>query len=790
MSTEADTCRTHVLPALYQGGWTDDQIAEQHFFTDGRLIVTGRGTRRGKRKFADYLLRYKPNLPIAVVEAKASYRSATDGLEQAKEYARVLGVPFAYATNGPEIVEYDDLTKLTTPVATYPSPETLWNRLRHAQGMTSSAEIDPLLAPDYPSPGRPPRFYQRIAINRAVQAIARGERRVLLTLATGTGKTTVAFQICWKLFESRWNLDGMIRRPRMLFLADRDVLVSDPLTDDFAPFGDARSRITGGNALPSRSVYFATYQALTGDGSGRPLYEAYPPDFFDIIVVDECHRGSAREDSVWRAILEYFSPAAQIGMTATPLRDETRDSYEYFGDPLYTYSLRDGINDGFLAPYRVHRVVTDVDAAGWRPTIGLRDRYGEVIPDEEYGTPDFERKVALRARTEAIASHLARFLTETNPMAKTIVFCVDQEHASQMAIALGNRLREQVAAYSDYVARVTADEGDVGKTHLSNFQDVDRASPVILTTSHLLTTGVDAPTCANIVLARIVGSMVEFKQIIGRGTRVREDYGKTSFNIVDYTGSATEHFADPEFDGDPVQIIKTEIDDKGVETGEETLLDTTPEEQEGDEDGGIAEGDDAGIRRRKYYVDGGVVEIATHLVYDLDPEGNVLRIVKLTDYTADKVRTIAASATDLRELWVDPARREDLLLRLEEAELTPDELAEKLNQPEADTFDLLCHLAFDAPLRSRRERAARVAREQAEFFARYRPEARAILNDLLEKYAQHGVTQLRLPDVLKLPPISDRGNTTEIIRAFGGTDALRTAVSDLQRLIYDEPDAA
>lgn len=457
----------------------------------------------------------------------------------------------------------------------------------------------------------------------------------------------------------------------------------------------------------------------------------------------------------------------------------------------YIYSLRDGINDGFLAPYRVHRVVSDVDAAGWRPTIGLRDRYGEEVPDAEYGTPDFERKVALRPRTEAIAGHLAHFLKETNPLAKTIVFCVDQEHASEMAMALGNRLREQIAAYPDYVVRVTADEGDVGKAHLSNFQDIDRDSPVILTTSQLLTTGVDAPTCTNVVLARIVNSMVEFKQIIGRGTRVREDYGKTSFNIIDYTGAATQHFADPEFDGDPVLVDVTDINDEGDETGGETLIDTPPEEQEDVGTGGIEEGDDeADPRRRKYYVDDGIVEIATHLVYELDPDGNNLRVMKLTDYTADKVRTIAATANELRALWADSARREDLLLRLAEVDLTPEDLAQKLGQPETDTFDLLCHLAFNSPLRSRRERAARVARERAEFFARYGPEARAILNDLLEKYAQHGVTQLRLPDVLKLPPISDRGNTAEIVRAFGGAQSLQTAVADLQRLIYDEPDAA
>ena len=426
------------MPALYGAGWVDDQIAEQFFFTDGRLIVSGRATRRGKRKFADYLLRYTPDIPIAVVEAKAEYKRAADGLEQAKEYARILGVPFAYATNGPEIVEYDDLTKLTIPIVGYPSPETLWTRVRNAQGMTTEAATKPLLTPDFPAPGRPPRYYQRIAINRAVQAIANGNRRVLLTLATGTGKTTVAFQICWKLFDSRWNLEGKMRRPRILFLADRDVLVSVPMSDDFAPFGEARWRISGGNALPSRSMYFATYQALTGDGTGRPLYEEYLRDFFDLIIVDECHRGSARDDSVWRAILEYFSPAAQIGMTATPLRDETRDSYEYFGGPLYTYTLRDGIRTAFSRPISVHRVVTDMDATG-SANRGLRDRYGEEIPDEEYGTPPISSGNCRSGHARRRGWAPRQLPEKTNPLAKTIVFCIDQEHAYEMAIALANR---------------------------------------------------------------------------------------------------------------------------------------------------------------------------------------------------------------------------------------------------------------------------------------------------------------------------------------------------------------
>ena len=803
MATEADTCRTHVVPALYAAGWSDDQIAEQHYFTAGRIIVAGERATRGRRKFADYLLRFRRDVPLAVVEAKAAHRHAADGLEQAKAYAGILGVPFAYATNGPEIVEFDALTGLTTPVVAYPSPDRLWERFRAGKGLGADAAVAPLLEPDHQAGGNVPRYYQRIAINRAVQAVARGHRRVLLTMATGTGKTTVAFQICWKLFKARWNLTGAPRQPRILFLADRDILVGDPMAKDFAPFGDARSRIQQANVTLGRSMYFATYQALAGDETRRPLFERYARDFFDLIVVDECHRGSARDDSVWREILTYFHPAAQIGMTATPLRDETRDSYRYFGTPVYTYSLRDGIADGFLAPYRVHRVISDVDAAGWRPSAGDLDRYGREIPDAEYGTKDFERAVALKARTDAIAGHLSRFMDETDPLAKTIVFCVDQEHAAEMAQALGNRSPQLMQIHPDYVARVTADEGDVGRGHLAHFQDIERTTPTILTTSQLLTTGVDAPTCKNIVLARVVGSMTEFKQIIGRGTRVREDCGKLTFNILDYTGSATRLFADPDFDGDPVIVTQEEIDRDGLPTGDPTTLIENPpaEQQEGetgigerettggyDADGG---GGDGGPR--KFYVDNGEVRIIHHLVYELDADGAQLRVVQLTDYTGEKVRALVPSAADLRAAWVDPARRQEILDALAERGLTPEAIAAATGHPEADTFDLLCHLAFNAPLRTRRERAERLAAHRDDFFDRYGPEARAILGELVEKYAVHGVAQLRFPDVLKVPPLSAHGNVTEIAAIFGGAQHLRDAFADFQTLLYDadaEPDAA
>ena len=553
MSNEADTCRKYVLPGLVAAGWDTEphSIAEQRAFTDGRIVVTGARTRRRPQKRADYLLRYRRDFPLAVVEAKADYKAPGDGLQQAKEYAEILGLKFAYSTNGTGIVEYDYTSGQERELDRFPTPHQLWSRFRVQQRLADDRAADRLLTPFYHITGQTPRYYQEIAINRTVQAVLQGRRRMLLTMATGTGKTLVAFQICWKLWSTGWTHTGRHGRPRILYLADRNILIDDPKDKTFAPFKDARFKIENGRISKGREMYFAIYQALAQDERRPGLYREYAPDFFDLIIVDECHRGSARDDSTWREILEYFEPAYQLGMTATPKREETIDTYRYFGDPLYVYSLRDGIADGFLAPYRVHRVITDWDAAGWRPSRGDVDRYGREIPDDEYQTKDFERAVALRARTEAIARHLTGFLKATNRFAKTIAFCVDQEHADEMRRALNNLNADLAKQYPDYVCRVMANEGEIGRGHLSRFQDVETTTPVILTTSQLLTTGVDAPTCQNVVLARVVGSLTEFKQIIGRGTRVRDDYGKLYFNILDYTGSATAMFADPAFDGFP-----------------------------------------------------------------------------------------------------------------------------------------------------------------------------------------------------------------------------------------------
>lgn len=793
MIGEADTCRKYVEPLLNAAGWDDlpRSYTEQVYFTDGRIVVMGTKVRRRPGKKADYLLRLTRDFPIAVVEAKAAYKKPTDGLQQAMEYAQILDLRFAYSTNGQGIVEHDFTTGQERELTAFPAPDELWTRYRVGSGLTDDTRAVRVLTPALHQPGLVPRYYQRIAIDRVIQAILAGRTRLLLTMATGTGKTPVAFQICWKLWSAGWSRDGTRIKPRILYLADRNILVDDPKDKTFAPFGDSRQKIENGDAVKSREMYFSTYQSIAEDESRPGLYREYAPDFFDLVIVDEAHRGSARDESRWREILEYFAPAVQLGMTATPLRDVNRNTYEYFGAPLYTYSLRQGIEDGFLAPYRVHRVVTSFDAAGWRPSQGEIDRYGREIPDQEYETADFERLVALKVRTQAIAAHLSDYLKATDRFAKTIIFCVDQEHASEMRSALATLNADLMAEHPDYVCRVTADEGLIGRAHLGHFQEVDRPTPAVLTTSQLLTTGVDAPTTKNIVLARVVNSMVEFKQIIGRGTRVRDDYGKLFFTIVDYTGSATRLFADPEFDGEPVDVAEVTINDAGeVVPGSQVLVEEGAEntnaisELAADYGPEIVSDDTVPGAPRKYYVDGGHIEIAAHLVYELDPDGRQLRVVQFSDYAAEKVRTLYPAATDLRHAWQDAAGRAAVIAELAERGIDFEVLADQVKQPDADPFDLLCHLAYNAPLRSRRERADRVRRDEATFFEAYGLQAREVLSALLDKYADHGTAQFTLPAILQVPPISEQGNVMEIAAAFGGPERLRSAVEQLQNLLY------
>ncbi|MHA1409797.1 MAG: EcoAI/FtnUII family type I restriction enzme subunit R [Candidatus Odinarchaeia archaeon] len=790
MITEADTCRKYVLPKLYDAGWADDMISEQKTFTDGRIMVFGDKVKRKKSKRADYLLKIGKNFPIAVVEAKAAYKKPGDGLQQAKNYAEILNLKFAYSTNGHGIIEHDYTTGSEKELQTFPSPDDLWKRFKGIENINSDIEED-LLQPYYNFPKKQARYYQEISINKAVQAVLKGEKRILLTLATGTGKTLIAFQVIWKLWNARWNRTSEYRRPKILYLADRSILIDDPKDKTFSPFGDARWKIKG-EGVKSRDVYFSTYQMIAKDERRPGLYKEYSKDFFDLIIVDECHRGSARDDSNWREILEYFEPAVQIGMTATPLREDNRDTYRYFGNPLYVYSLKQGIEDGFLAPYRVHRVVTDVDATGWRPKKGQTDKFGREIPNGEYGTPDFERKLSMSKRTEAVAKHLTNFLKKTDRFAKTIIFCVDQEHAEQMRMVLNNLNSDLVKKYPNYVVRIVSEEGNIGRMHLENFMDIEKTTPVITTTSKLLTTGVDVPTCKNIVLFRVVRSMTQFKQIIGRGTRLRDDYGKFYFNILDYTGSATRLFADPDFDGEPALLTEEEINLEGEsieDTYEVISEETEPPTVEDEEEPYIIETapelqDDSEGEVTKYYVDGENVEIVADVVYELDSDGNRLEVIKYTDYTRKKIQSMYTSTAELKSKWSDAEQRKVIIEKLEDKGISFEHLAEVTKQYDSDPFDLLCHVAFNAPLRTRRERAENVRKNRSDFFDQYGDVAKDILNEILDKYIEYGYAQLNDTDILKVPPISNHGNVMEIAENFGGIDELGNALSDLQNMIY------
>jgi type I restriction enzyme, R subunit len=790
--SEIETCRDYVVPRLEAAGWRD-RFVEQYSVTDGKIIpvprqrARTRAHRRGMPLRADYVLEVKPGAPIAVVEAKRKYMLPSDGMQQAMRYAEMLDIPFAYSTNGSEIVEHDYDTGLERNLRDFPSPEVLWQRYRAWKGIVDTAVADTLLLPlnrDLRlADGRvkEPRYYQSVAIERALHAILNDQRdRVLLTLATGTGKTFVALQIIWKLWSSEWR--GR-RKPRILYLADRNILVEQPIAREFRPvFGEAICRIQG-EARTGREIYFALYQSLADSGETLGLFRDYPPDYFDLIVVDECHRGSARTGSDWRAILEHFSPAVQVGMTATPKRDANIDTYDYFGDPIYTYSLAQGIEDGFLAPYRVRRVILSPDAHGWSPDPEQRDRFGREIPEGLYETWDFERVVSILARTDEAARHLTEYMRRTDPMAKTIVFCVDSEHAAQMRQALIEANSDLARQYPNYVVRIVSDEGEDGRRHLSDLADPESQTPVIATTSQLLSTGVDLPTVRNIVLFKPIGSMVEFKQIIGRGTRLYPDEDKLTFDIIDYA-RATALFEDPEFDGPPeAPPLIEEIDDQGrlVESSEvsEPEPPYAPAEDTGAEEEWLV---DAGAR--KFYVDDAAAYVAAEGFYLPDPDDGRLRLVEYSDYLASQVRRLFTSAASLRDVWQAPVGREEVIAALEARGVSLDEAGGNLGLGDMDAVDLLVHVAWNGPAITRGDRARRLRTDRRDFLDAFVPEARAVLNDLLDKYAEHGISQLDDPRVLEVPPLDRHGTVVEIANRFGGSEGLRTAISELEELLY------
>jgi len=786
---EQDTCREYVLPRLRAAGWSDDQIQEQFPITDGRIIAVGKKHRRGEALRADYVLEYRPGVPVAVVEAKREYARPGKGLQQARDYAKLLDLPFAYSTNGKGIVEDDHDTGLESDgLVAFPSPEELWSRYRAWKGIVEDAAAAGVLLSfnralrNANGSVKEPRYYQRTAINRSVAAILGGDKRLLLTMATGTGKTFVSMQIAWKLSRSGWRSG---RNPRILYLADRKILIDQPINNDFAPaFGEEPLWKLQGEAKAGRDIYFALYQALADSGEDPTgIFRDFAPDFFDLVIVDECHRGSANADSSWRAVLEYFAPATQLGMTATPKREETADTYKYFGDPLFEYSLAEGIEDGFLAPYRVRRVVLSPDAEGWTPSQDQLDRFGREIPRRLYTTKEFERIVSILARTEEAAKHLSEYLHRTDRMAKTVVFCVDQEHAEQMCQALHNANADLTRQHRDYVVRITSEEGKTGTGYLSDFADPERDTPVIATTSLLLSTGVDLPTVRNIVLFRPIGSMVLFKQMIGRGTRLFPDEDKLSFDIIDYAG-ATRLFADSKFDGPPERIDHEEIDEEGNVVEPTVVEEPEPVFELGDA-GELVDPGELDVRpQRKFYVDDTEVWVVAEAIYYLDSATSRLRLIEYRDFVTDTVRSLFPSITELRSKWRQRVGRHDVLDLLESHGIDVEELAGRSGLTQADPLDMLVYLAWNEPLATRTDRVRRVRKEHAGFFAAYQPAAREVLAQLLDKYAENGVSQLDDLGVLEIPPLSALGSPTEIADRFGSADALKEAVGKLGELLY------
>jgi len=780
--TETDIRTKFITPALdkEKGGSWDimTQVMEEHYFTAGRVIVRGKTVNRGEAKKADYILFHKSNMPIAVIEAKDNNHSVGDGMQQALNYAEILDVPFAYSSNGDAFLEHDrtpnaDPVEREIPLDQFPSPAALWNRYRASKGYSPDQEA--VVTHDYHTDGseKSPRYYQLVAINRTIDAIARGKNRILLVMATGTGKTYTAFQIIWRLWKSR-------AKKRILFLVDRNILADQTKTNDFKPFGQAMTKITHRTVDKSYEIYLCLYQAVTGTEEDMNIYKEFSPDFFDLIVIDECHRGSAADDAAWRQVLEYFSSATQIGMTATPKETKEVSNIEYFGEPIYTYSLRQGINDGFLAPYKVVRIGLDKDLDGWRPDAGQLDKYGNEIEDREYNELDFDRNLILEKRTALVAAKVTEFLRFHNRFAKTIIFCENIDHAERMRQAIVNENPDLAGANSKYVMRITGDN-DEGKAQLDNFIDPESTYPVIATTSRLMTTGVDAKTCHLIVLDRRINSMTEFKQIIGRGTRIDEDYNKLYFTIMDFK-RATALFADPDFDGDPVQIYEPGPDDPpipaidGGDAVEEDSTDYTIEPPPSPFDP-----DATGTGTpTKYYVDNVEVSVAVERVQYFDENGKLIT-ESLKDYTRKAVQKSYTSIDEFLRVWNDTDRKQVILDELASKGLFLDELAEEVGR-DYDAFDLICHVVYDQPPLTRAERAAGV--NKRDVFGKYGDQARAVLEALLDKFSDSGIQTVESMEILKVDPLRGFGTPIEIVQLFGGKEKYLEAIRDLEDALY------
>ncbi len=797
--TEADIITKCVMPAILNAGWDNTtQIRQEVKLRDGKVIVRGKVAARRTVKSADIVLYHKLGIPLAVIEAKANKHEIGKGMQQGIEYARLLDVPFVFATNGDGFIfrdataaEGECLEKQIT-LDDFPSPAELWQKFCLWKGYTQ-AQL-PVITQDYydDGSGKSPRYYQLQAINKTIEAVSNGQNRVLLVMATGTGKTYTAFQIIWRLWKSK-------NKKRILFLADRNILVDQTKNNDFQPFGTAMTKVSGRTIDPAYEIHLALYQAITGPEEDQKAFKQVAPDFFDLIVIDECHRGSASEDSAWREILDYFSSATQIGLTATPKETHEVSSTDYFGDPVYVYSLKEGIEDGFLAPYKVVRVDIDVDLQGWRPTKGQTDLNGEVIDDRIYNQKDFDRTMVIDERTELVARTITDYLKRTNPMDKTIVFCNDIDHAERMRRALVNLNPEQVKKNDKYVMKITGDD-EIGKAQLDNFINPKKAYPVIATTSELMTTGVDAKTCKLVVLDQNIQSMTKFKQIIGRGTRIDERYGKLWFTILDFK-KATELFADERFDGIPEKVMDTtpediadpesDFEEKLEEISEHddeqvTGVDEPPappyQVTDTDDVGPLPEEDEKKIR--KFHVNGVAVGVIAQRVQYYDADGKLVT-ESFKDYTRKTLLKEYASLDDFTRKWQDADRKEAIIHELEQQGIIWEVLAEEVGK-DLDPFDMLCHVVYGQPPLTRKERAENVRKRN--YFTKYSEAAQAVLDNLLDKYADAGIQEIESIQVLKLKPFDSMGTLPEIIKTgFGDRNGYNQALSELENEIYQLP---
>lgn len=774
--SEEDIKLKFITPALENAGWDKmRQIKMEYAFTDGRVIVRGKLVARGSKKRADYLLSYKPNLPLAIIEAKDNKHSVGDGMQQAIAYAETLDVPFVYSSNGDGFLEHDmkNGTEREIPLDQFPSPEELWRRYVGEEQFTPEQE-SLITEPYYFQPGdKSPRYYQRIAINKTIEAIARGQNRILLVMATGTGKTYTAFQIIHRLHQSG-------RMKKILYLADRNILIDQTMSEDFKPFEKVMTKVEAKHLDSSYEIYMALYHQLAGDDNEEP-FRQFAPEFFDLIIVDECHRGSARDESRWRKILEYFESATQIGLTATPKETKDVSNIHYFGEPIYTYSLKQGIDDGFLAPYKVIRVGLDKDLEGWRPEKGQRDIYGEEIEDREYNIKDYDKTLIIDDRTQAVAKRVTQFLKENDRFAKTIVFCVNIDHAERMRQALVNENADLVRENAKYVMRITGDNPE-GKKQLDYFIAVEEKYPVIVTTSKLMTTGVNCKTCKLIVLDNNINSMTEFKQIIGRGTRLVPKHGKEYFTIMDFR-NASRLFADPDFDGEPVSVIDLGPDDDfPTDEDDNPPKPSYPDDDEywsldGDDD------DDSGTRSKRpvYRVRNVPVKILSERVQYYDKDGKLVT-ESLTDYSKKNILGKYATLDAFLTAWNSEDRKQAIIDALKDEGVLLDALREIAGNKDLDDFDLICHIAYDAPALTKAERANNVRKRG--YLYQYSDLAQKVLDALLDKYMTDGIGEIESLEILANDPFRQFGSPLKIAKLFGGKAGYERAVQELKNQIY------